>query len=208
MMPAQKLNPVGSADIDFAPLIEACAASRAAFMKAKKLRSERPDRLRAAKAKLADAEFRRDATQLEADAGADVDATRFALLDAEVVAAQADLDAANRGARAEAAAIEALRGRLSEARIALFRAIGPQREAALKIAEARYLSGVQMIKDAVTIAGKLKDEMLPVRMRILDFAPGTYVWDQSSPSPEIVELLLEIDPALREIDSAQQQVLR
>ncbi len=200
------LTPVAPPDVN--ALIKACADCRAAMSKAQRNRSERPDRVRAAKARLADAEFRRDAAQIEAEAGGDADATTFALLDAAVNTAKADVEALHRNTTAEAAIIETLRGRLTDARMALCKATEPQRNAVLKIAEARYASGIQQIRDAVTIIGKLQDEMLPSRMRIMDIEPGAFAFDRTTPSPDIVDTLLEIDPAVREIDTALRQIIR
>jgi hypothetical protein len=194
--------------VDLETQIAACAKARAVFDNAKRLRSERPDRMRAAKNKLAEAEHARDALQAQADAGGDVDFNRLAMLDAQCKSAQAELDANVRSAHADGVAIEALRSRLSDVHAALNEAMRPQVERARLLAQSKYAAGLQSIRDAVVIIGKLDDEMVPVRFTVPDIEYGSQAFSRVRPSPDVVDLLLAIDPAVRERDTALRAAMR
>ena len=194
--------------VDLEAQIAACAKARAVFDNAKRLRTERPDRMRAAKNKLTEAEHSRDALQAQADAGGDVDHNRLAMLDAQCKSAHAELDANVRSAHADGVAVEALRSRLTDARSELCDAMSPQVERARALAQAKYAAGLQSIRDAVTIVGKLDDEMLPVRFVVPDIEYGAQAFGRVRPSPDVVDLLLAIDPAIRERDTALRAGMR
>jgi hypothetical protein len=153
-------------------------------------------------------QFQRDKLQTEYDAGGDVDYNKLAMLDTAAKAAEAELDSTVRSAHADNAAIETLRGRLTDAHAALCIAMAPQVDRARAVARAKYAAGLQEIRDAVVILGRTDDEMLPLRMKIPDIEPGGFAFGRVTPSPDVVDLLLEFDAGIRERDVALRAMIR